>query len=67
VVEDIFERVRDAVDQALGGAMGEVNDAVGRLMKTAYRTAWRSRDDAVRRKVADALRRAAAEIESLVA
>jgi DNA-binding PadR family transcriptional regulator len=67
VVEDIFERVRDAVDQALGGAMGEVNDAVGRLMKTAYRTAWRSRDDAVRRKVADALRRAVAEIEGLVA
>ena len=67
VVEDIFERVRDAVDQALGGAMGEVNDAVGRLMKTAYRTAWRSRDDAVRRKVADALRRAATEIESLIA
>ena len=67
MVEDIFERVRDAVDQALGGAMGEVNDAVGHLMKTAYRTAWRSRDDAVRRKVADALRRAAAEIESLIA
>lgn len=67
VVEDIFERVRDAVDQALGGAMGEVNDAVGRLMKTTYRTAWRSRDDAVRRKVADALRRAATEIESLIA
>jgi len=67
VVDDIFERVRDAVDQALGGAMGEVNEAVGRLMKAAYRTAWRSRDDAVRRKVADALRRAAAEIEGLIA
>jgi len=67
VVDDIFERVRDAVDQALGGAMGEVNEAAGRLMKAAYRTAWRSRDDAVRRKVADALRRAAAEIEGLVA
>ena len=67
VVEDIFERVRDAVDQALGGAMGEVNDAAGRVMKAAYRTAWRSRDDTVRRKVADALRRAAAEIDGLVA
>lgn len=67
VVEDIFDRVRDAVDQALGGAMGEVNEAAGRLMKATYRTAWRSRDDAVRRKVADALRRAATEIEGLVA
>jgi DNA-binding PadR family transcriptional regulator len=65
VVDDIFERVRDAVDQALGGAMGEVNEAVGRLMKTAYRTAWRSRDEAIRRKIAETLRRAAAEIEAL--
>jgi DNA-binding PadR family transcriptional regulator len=39
VVDDIFERVRDAVDQALGGAMGELNEAVGRLVKAAYRTA----------------------------
>jgi DNA-binding PadR family transcriptional regulator len=65
VVDDIFERVRDAVDQALGGAMGELNEAVGRLMKTAYRTAWRSRDEAIRRKIAETLRRAAAEIEAL--
>jgi DNA-binding PadR family transcriptional regulator len=65
VVDDIFERVRDAVEEALGGAMGEVNDAVRRLMKVAYRGAWRSRDDAVRRRIAEALRRAAEEIEGL--
>lgn len=65
VVDDIFERVRDAVDQALGGAMGELNEAVGRLVKSAYRTAWRSRDENVRRKIAEALRRAMVEIEGL--
>jgi DNA-binding PadR family transcriptional regulator len=63
VVEDIFDRVRDVVDEALGGAMGDVNEAVRRLMKAAYRTAWRSRDDAVRRRVAEVLRQAAEEIE----
>ena len=67
VVEDIFDRVRDVVEEALGGAMGDVNDAARRLMKTAYRTAWRARDDAVRRKVAEALRRAAEEIEGFAA
>lgn len=63
VVDDIFERVRDAVDQALGGAMGDVNEAIGRVMKAAYRTAWRSRDDVARRRIAEILRHAAEEIE----
>ena len=67
VVEDIFDRVRDVVDEALGGAMGDVNEAAGRLVKTAYRTAWRAREDDVRRKVADVLRRATAEIDQLMA
>ncbi len=65
VVDDIFERVRAAVDEVLGGAMGEVHDAVRRLMKTTYRTAWRSRDEAVRRQIAEALRRAAEQIDGL--
>lgn len=65
VVEDIFDRVRDVVEETLGGAMGDINDAVRRLMKVAYRTAWRSRDEGVRKQVADALRRAAEEIEAL--
>ena len=65
VVEDIFDRVRDAVDDVLGGAMAEVNEAMRRVMKAAYRTAWRSRSDDVRRKVADVLRRAAEEVEGL--
>jgi len=64
VVEDIFERVRDGIEQAVGGAMGEVHDAVRRVVKAAYRTAWRSRDDTVRRRVVDALQRAADEIDA---
>ena len=65
VVEEIFDRVRDAVDDVLGGAMGDLNHAIGHLVKTAYRTGWRSRDDAKRKKVAEILGRAAAEIEAL--
>lgn len=65
VVDDIFTRIRDAIDEALGGAMSDVNDAARRTMKTAYRTAWRSRDDAVRRRIAEVLRRAAEEIDGL--
>ena len=67
VVEDIFERVKDAVDQALGGGMGDINTAVGRLVRTVYRTGWRAKDDAARTRVADVLRRAAEEVESLAA
>jgi DNA-binding PadR family transcriptional regulator len=67
VVEDIFERVKDAVDQALGGGMGEINHAVGRLVRTVYRTGWRARDDAARTRVADILRRAAEEVDSISA
>src|SRR3989449_8514457 len=33
VVDDIFERVRDTVDRALGGAMADVNRGGGRLVR----------------------------------
>src|SRR5713226_2611860 len=55
VVEEIFERVKDAVDDVLGGSMADVNRAIGQLVKTVYRTGWRSRDDAARRKIAEIL------------
>jgi DNA-binding PadR family transcriptional regulator len=66
VVEDIFDRVKDAVDEVLGGGMGELNRAIGGLMRSAYRTGWRSRDDAIRQKIADILKRASQEIDALV-
>jgi len=67
VVEDIFERVKDAVDQTLGGGMGEINSAVGRLVRSVYRTGWRAKDDAARTRVAEILRRAMEDIEGVAA
>jgi DNA-binding PadR family transcriptional regulator len=64
-VEDIFDRVRDAVDQALGGGMAELNQAVGRLVRRVYRTHWRARSDESRRKITEVLRKAAEEVEAL--
>lgn len=65
VVEDIFDRVKDAVDEVLGGGMGDLNRAMGTLMRSAYRMGWRSKDDAVRQKISDILKRAAQEIDAL--
>ena len=63
VVDDIFERVRDAVDRALGGGMVEVNRAVGRLMRAVYRAAWKARDEAARRRLVELLERTLGEVE----
>jgi DNA-binding PadR family transcriptional regulator len=61
-LEDIMERVGDAVRGMAGGAMGELNTAFARIVKGA----WRAAPDSDRtRKVAEILRRAADEIEAL--
>ena len=65
VVDEIFEREQDAVDRAFGGPMAELNRAMGRLMKTVYRAAWRARDDATRKRLAEILSRVIAEVEGL--
>jgi len=62
VVADIFDRVSEAVDQAVGGTMGDVNEGTARLVKAVYRRGWRSSDEA-RRRIADVLARATKEIE----
>jgi DNA-binding PadR family transcriptional regulator len=62
VVEDIFDRVGDAVNQALGGTMVDVNESVARLVKAVYRRGWRASDEA-RKKIAEILARARKEIE----
>jgi len=64
VVDDIFDRVRDAVEHVAGGSMVEVNRAVGRVVKAAYRAGWKV-DEAARKRVAEVLARAAEEIEGL--
>ena len=63
VVDDIFERVRDAVDRALGGGMVEVNRAVGRLARAVYRAGWKARDEAARRRLVELLERTLGEVE----
>ena len=65
VVEEIFDRVEQTVERVMGGAMVDVNRAVGRLVKAVYRTGWKVRDDDARKQVAAVLARAAEEIEAL--
>jgi len=65
VVDDIFERVREAVERVSGGAMADVNRAVAQFLKTAYRVGWNLRDDAARQRLADIIARAAAEIDAM--
>jgi DNA-binding PadR family transcriptional regulator len=65
-VEDIFDRVADAVERTMGGSMAEVNRSLGQLVKTVYRTGWKASDDAARKRVAEILTKAASEIEALV-
>jgi DNA-binding PadR family transcriptional regulator len=64
-VDDIFDRVRDAVDQALSGSMADLNQTLGRLVKVVYRTGWKAREDEVRKKITEVLRRAAEEVEAV--
>jgi DNA-binding PadR family transcriptional regulator len=66
VVEEIFDRVKDAVDDVLGGSMADINRAVGVLVKKVYRAGWRTRDDAARKRMAEILTRAAEEVDAVV-
>jgi len=51
MVDDIFDRVREAVDRTLGGAMGDLNRSLGRLVKAVYAHGWKARDDATRQRL----------------
>jgi len=64
VVDDIFERVREAVHRVAGGGMVDVNRALGRVVKAVYRAGWKV-DEAARKRVAELLAKAAEEIEGL--
>jgi DNA-binding PadR family transcriptional regulator len=65
LVDEIFDRVSETVDRVMGGAMVDVNRAVGRLVKAVYRTGWKTHDDEARKRVAEILARAAQDIEAL--
>jgi hypothetical protein len=43
----------------------EVNRALGQLVKTVYRTGWKADGDAARKRVAEVLAKATAEIDAL--
>jgi DNA-binding PadR family transcriptional regulator len=65
-LEDIMERVGDALRGMAGGAMGDLNAAFARTAREAFRQAWRAGPDSDRtRKIAEILKRAADEIEQL--
>jgi len=66
VVEEIFDRVADAVERTVGGSMAEVNRALGQVVKNVYRVGWKVSDDATRKRLAEILSRTAQEIETLV-
>jgi len=66
MVDDIFDRVREAVDRTLGGAMGDVNRSLGRLVKAVYRAGWKARDEATRQRLVAILDRVVSEVEGVV-
>lgn len=66
VVEDIFDRVAETVEETLGGSMAEINQGVARLMKQVYRRGWRG-GDVARKRIAEILARAAKEVEETAA
>jgi len=64
-LDDILERVRDAVRGFTGGAMGELSETFGRLARVAFREAWRAGPEDPRvRKILEILRKAAEEVEA---
>lgn len=66
VIDDIFDRVRDAVRGFAGGSMGDLNQVFARVAGLAYRLAWRyGPEDERVKKIVEILRRAADEIEQL--
>ncbi len=64
--DDIFDRVRDMVGGFASGGMRELNAAFAQLAGLTYKRAWRlGPDSPALARMAEALRKAAAEIEEL--
>lgn len=64
-VEDIFERMDDMADFMSGSRLPEVGQAVGRLVREAFRTAWRSRERDTASAVVGILEKARREVREL--
>jgi DNA-binding PadR family transcriptional regulator len=67
VLDDILDRVREAVEDLAGGAVAELNEAFSRMAGMAYRQARRDRpgDDRTQ-KIVEILRRAGKDIEEVL-
>jgi DNA-binding PadR family transcriptional regulator len=66
-LDDILDRVRDAVRSVAGGTMGDLNEVFAKLARLSYRSAWRAGpEDERTRRIVEILRRAAQEIEEAV-
>jgi DNA-binding PadR family transcriptional regulator len=66
LTDDIFDRVRDMVGGFAAGGMGELNAAFAALAGRTYRNAWRlGPDSPLLARMAEALKKAAAEIEDI--
>ena len=67
VLDDILERVREAVEGLAGGTLGDLNDTFARMAGLAYKQAWRERpEDGRTDKIVDILRRAQHDIEEVL-
>jgi DNA-binding PadR family transcriptional regulator len=65
-VDDIFDRISDTIDRFASEPINEVNSAVGRIVASAYRIAWKSgRDETQRQRLKEILERAARELDEL--
>src|SRR5256884_7096582 len=51
MVDDIFDRVREAVDRTPGGGVGGGERPLGRLVEAGYRAGWEARDEATRQRL----------------
>lgn len=65
-VDDIFDRIGDTINRFVGEPMPDVHKAVGRVVGSAYRAAWKpDKEDTRRKRIAEILDRAATELEGL--
>ena len=64
-LDDIFDRVREAVRGFAGGSVGDLNSAFGQLARAAYSKAWRAGpDDERTKKIVEILKKAVGEVEA---
>lgn len=67
-VDEIFDRVAETIRRVVREPMPEVNRAVGRVVKQAYRAAWKAGDDTEQgRRVAELLDEVAERLEAMAA